>query len=441
MGKYNFLSSAGNILLNGSLYVVKSAGKSAGYVGTLTKQILTRSDKPDKPDKYEKTSVSKKNESQSKIAGLFTGGLRKKFGLNKSEVKARMDELRNQIENLYLEMGKIGSNNQNNQNNQNNGDSQSIFENKEVQEITLQIEKYEKEFNALNKYLSEAIELEKQNIPLSEIAFDNRGQEIYQGVDKKIQQLIATCIRKEKFSLKSDAIIFQKVLNDLLDKEIDIRRLAVCQLGKIGNKSVAPILKEALKIKNDQLQAEVINTLIQLDDSEIFTICKNFIKHEYALIRTACARGLYKTGRAESIPILIATLQDENAEVRNSSAMFLGWLDAKEAVPSLLQAISDVDKRVRLSAIASLSNIRDEAAVIPLSRSLNTNDLEIRQKVIDAITKIIGGEFNFNVNANEVERAHEISSFKDWYLKKKHGMATTDPTIVATTAPTTGTDE
>ncbi|MBF0365822.1 MAG: HEAT repeat domain-containing protein [Oligoflexia bacterium] len=400
---------SGNCFARGSFSLIKALGKgigkSCGLVESMTKGVRSTPSK-----------IAGINLSSKKVTGLFTGGLRKKFGVNKSEVKTRISYLKGQINELYLEMGKLGA--------QNIDPEKSVFDSKEVQELTLQIENYEKEVNSLNKYLNEIEELEKQNIRLSDINLQDKDQEHLEGSDRKIQSAIESCIKKSKFPLKSDALIFQKILYDLLDKDVDIRRLAVGQLGKLGHKQCAAVLKEVLKIKNEQLQAEVINALILLEDHELFNLCKIFIKHDYTPLRSACVRGLYKVGKQESIPYLVATLQDENAEIRNSSAMFLGWLDAKVAIPSLLQAALDFDKRVRLSAISSLANIRDETSVLPLARLLNTDDKEIRKKVTSAISKIIGDDFKFKSDANEEERSQEITDFKDWYLKKKHGMRT-----------------
>ncbi|MBF0205758.1 MAG: HEAT repeat domain-containing protein [Oligoflexia bacterium] len=386
----------------------KSIGKSVDCVEGLFSKISSCCSSCKRPKLPSVADFDSK-----KISGFFTGGLRKKFGINKSEVKERITLLKNLINNLYLEMGKVGSKIESEEN---------IFDNREVQTIMVQIEKHEKEINSLNRYLAEIEELERKNVPLTEVNIAIKNEELLEGVDKKIQQAISQCIKKAKFSLKSDAIVYQKVLYDLLDKEIDIRRLAVGQLAKIGEKHAAIALKEVLKIQNHQLQAEVINALIQLADGDIFNICKSFLKHDYAAVRAACVRGLYKANQPESIPLINSALQDENAEIRNSAAMFLGWLDARSAVPSLLQATVDPDRRVRLSAISSLANIRDEASVLPLSRILNTDEQDIRRKVIEALKRISGDNFPFNHEANEAERIREIAEFKDWYLRKKHGV-------------------
>jgi HEAT repeat protein len=228
-------------------------------------------------------------------------------------------------------------------------------------------------------------------------------------------------IRRATFSLRSDAIIFEKALRDVLEAEMDIKRLAVSELGKLGNKHSGPVLKEALSINNHELQAEIVNALIQVEDADVFPICKRFFKHPYAGVRAACVRGLYKAGKEDAAPLLIEALKDENVEVRNSSAMFLGWIESRDAIPALLQvAAADSDLRVRKSAIQALENIRDEGAVLPLIRLLNDDSKDIRDRVLVALERITGETLSVSIGDDVKERLAEINRLKEWWIKKKH---------------------
>jgi HEAT repeat protein len=180
-------------------------------------------------------------------------------------------------------------------------------------------------------------------------------------------------------------------------------------------------LKEALAINDQELQAEIINALIQIDDDDVLPICKRYIKHPYAGVRTACVRGLYKAGQADIAPLLIEALKDENMEVRNSSAMFLGWIESKEAVPPLLQvAAADTDLRVRKSAIQALENIRDQGAVLPLIRLLNDDAKDIRDKALVTLERITGETLTVSKSDNVKDRLADINRLKAWWIKKKH---------------------
>jgi HEAT repeat protein len=394
-------SGVASALCNSLLFLVKSSGRSVGYAGRIaggvcesTKKIIGYGSK--------------------KSAGIFTGGLRKKFGLTKAEVQAKLAMIENRIRELYLEIGKMGTG---------RDDVDGILATAEAEAIIEKIKKLEDEGNALNKYLAELQAAERQGLPLTKFSVKPRGA-VEGQLFKRLSAVAETCTRKATFTLRSDAIIFQKALRDLLEAEMDIKRLAVSELGRLGNKHAGPVLKEALSIDNQELQAEIVNALIQIDDNEVVSVCQRHVTHPYAGVRAACVRGLYKVGQGQAAPLLIEALKDDNVEVRNSSAMFLGWLESKPAVPSLLQvAAADSDHRVRKSALQALENIRDQGAVLPLIRLLNDDSKDIRDKVLVVLERITGEALSVSGGDDAKARLADVNRLKDWWIKKKHEVA------------------
>ncbi len=394
-------SGVANVLCGSLVFVVKTTGRSVGYAGRLaggvcdaTKQLIGHGAK--------------------KSAGIFTGGLRKKFGLTKAEVQAKLAIIENRIRDLYLEIGKMGTG---------SDDIDGILATAEAEEIIEKIKKLEDESSALNKYLVELEAAERQGLPMTKFSLKPRSA-IEGQLFKRMSSVVESCTRKATFTLRSDAILFEKALRDLLEAEMDIKRLAVSELGKLGNKHAGPVLKEALSINNPGLLAEIINALIQIEDGEVFSLCKRYLKHPYAGVRAACVRGLYKAGQNEAAPLLIEALKDDSMEMRNSAAMFLGWIESKPALPALLQvAAADRDLRVRKSAIQALENIRDEGAVLPLIRLLNDDSKDIRDKARVALERITG-ETPAVSNGDDVkDRLADVNRLKERWIKKKHEIA------------------
>ena len=388
-----------NILCASLLFAAKTSGRSVGYAGRIaggirqaTKQLIARDSK--------------------KAAGIFTGGLRKKFGLTKAEVQAKLAIIENRIRDLYLEIGKMGTG---------SDDVDGILATAEAEEIIEKVKKLENESRALNKYLAELEAAERQGLPLTKFSIKPRSG-INGQLLRRMKSIAENSMRKATFSLRSDAIIFEKALRDLLEAEMDIKRLAVSELGKLGNKHAGPVLKEALSINNPELQAEIINALTQIGDGEVFSICKRYLRHPYAGLRAACVRGLYKSGEDETAPLLMEALEDESVEVRNSAAMFLGWVEAKPAIPALLQvAAADRDLRVRKSALQALENIRDQGAVLPLIRLLHDDSKDIRDKVRLALERITGETLPALSDGDDVnDRLADVNRLKEWWIKKKH---------------------
>jgi HEAT repeat protein len=391
-------SGIADVLCSSLVCLVKTSGMSVGYAGRVAGSVLDAT----------KRLIGY---GSRKSAGLFTGGLRKQFGLTKAEAQAKLTIIENSIRDLYLEIGRMGTG---------SDDVDGVLATPEAKEIIEKIKKLEGESSALNKYLAELEGAERQGLSMTKFSVKPRS-----GIDgqllRRMKSAAENSTRKATFSLRSDAIIFEKALRDLLEAEMDIKRLAVSELGRLGNKHAGPVLKEALSINNHELQAEIINALIQIEDADIFPICKRFLKHPHAGVRAACVRGLYKAGRDEAATLLIEALKDDNVEVRNSSAMFLGWIESKEAIPALLQvAAADSDLRVRKSAIQALENIRDQGAVLPLIRLLNDDSKDIRDRVLVALERITGETLAVSTGDDARERLAGVNRLKEWWIKKKH---------------------
>jgi HEAT repeat protein len=405
-------SGVADILYGGLLFVVKNSGRSVGYAGRVAGGVCN-------------AAKQLMGYGSKKSAGMFTGGLRKKFGLTKAEVQAKLAIIDNRIRELYLDIGKMGSS---------TDDIDGVLATAPAAAIIETIKKLEDEAGALNKYLAELEAAERQGLPMAKYSVKPRGA-VEGQLFKRMSSIAESCIKKATFTLRSDAIIFEKALRDLLEAEMDIKRLAVSELGKLGNKHAGPALKESLVINDQELQAEIINALIQIDDAEVLSVCKRHLKHPYVGVRTACVRGLYKVGQAGAAPLLIEALKDENMEVRNSAAMFLGWIESQEAIPSLLQvAAADNDLRVRKSAIQALENIRNQDAVLPLIRLLNDDARDIREKALVTLERITGETLAVSKSDDAKDRLADVNRLKNWWIKKKHEIANGKETLAPATA-------
>lgn len=334
-----------------------------------------------------------------KPAGIFTGGLRKKYRMNSTEVKAKIIEHEEAIRGLYQKIGSVGA----------QSNDVQVFQNDEVRGVMQQIKVLEKNIVALKRYLGELENTTGRGTV-------SRRSSAYMLDDRRFRSLVNTCRARAKFVLKSDAIIFEKALADVVSYENDIQRLAVSELGRLGNYQAVPVLLELLNSEDLLLQGEIINALDLLEYSGLFDVCRKFIGSQESTIRSACVRGLYKQGKEKAAPYLMEALRDENMEVRASAAMFLGWLEAKEAVPALLQTVMDPELRVSKNAIVSLSAIRDGGAILPLMRMLDHDEKEIREKIVVALERLTGEQIKFKVDVAQAERKKEIAGLKDWWI-------------------------
>ena len=353
-----------------------------------------------------------------KAFDVVVGGL----GIIKpSEIKRLEEKIKGyekKIKGLYYQIGKEGTTY--------TGD-ESMLETEPVKKLMADVREYEKEIQRLENHIVEIKEQKKAEaqrkrlrkaVPLAE----RRGKVDEEKVKKVVESVIAKAVRHGTFETRSEMEIFDKVANDLLDSEMEIKTLAAAELGKIENDAAVPILMEAVKFDNLDLTSEIINSLITIGDLRAIPLFREKATDPKHRVRIGCLRGLYKLAEAEeAMPVLTEALRDGHQEVRRTAATFIGWKDYADAVPALVQCLRDGDARVRKAAVSSLANIKDESSVWPLIKVLGDKEIEIREKAFEAIRVISGEEITFDVHASGKALTGAINNLRDWWQKERLG--------------------
>ncbi|MBF0321181.1 MAG: HEAT repeat domain-containing protein, partial [Nitrospirae bacterium] len=348
----------------------------------------------------------------------------------KDDLRDKITEYEGKIKNLYFEIGKEGA-------------SADQMESDRVRKMIEDVKEFEKEIKRLQGRILELEEMKREEAlrkPESrrETRPSKKKQKLSgEQVDSMVKSSIEKALRHGTFETDSDKAIFNKIANDLLDVEMDVKILAATELGRIGNKASVDVLLEAVKYDNHYLTAEIINSLIGIGDPRAVALCKETASGANHKVRVNSLRGLYKLGKdSEIIPYLVDALRDEHSEVRRTAVTFLGWKDVADAVPGLIQSLQDKDESVRKAAVAALANIKDQAAVLPLMRTLADDSIEIRQKSLEAIKMITGKEAAFNIELTGEALTKAVNELKDWWQKERMegiGEAVTEKYATVTT--------
>ncbi|MCG6552096.1 MAG: HEAT repeat domain-containing protein [Candidatus Magnetominusculus sp. LBB02] len=335
-----------------------------------------------------------------------------KLGSGKDDLRDKIAEYEGKIKNLYFEIGKEGA-------------SEDKSDSDKVRKMIEDVKDYEKEIQRLKARIVELEDLkreesQKKSETKRETAKTSKKKLAEPQVDSLIKSAIEKALKHGKFETDSDKAIFNKIANDLLDMEMDVKILAATELGKMGNKASSGVLVEAVHYDNHYLTAEVINSLINIGDKKAVAICKEMAASSNPKVRMNSLRGLYKLGKEDEIyPYLTDALKDEHADVRRQAVTFLGWKDCAEAVPGLVQSLQDKDESVRKAAVSALANIKDNSAVLPLMRTLADDNLEIRQKSLEAIKMISAKDITFNIELTGEALAKSVSELKDWWQRER----------------------
>lgn len=114
-----------------------------------------------------------------------------------------------------------------------------------------------------------------------------------------------------------------------------------------------------------------MDTVVAMGFEVVYPVLEHGVRNDgNADLRNGAMEVLVRFGR-ESIPALVALLQDANEEVRNFAAVMLGDIGERDAVTPLMEALGDPDINVSHAAAEALGKIGDDAALLPLMRLLH----------------------------------------------------------------------
>jgi len=103
-------------------------------------------------------------------------------------------------------------------------------------------------------------------------------------------------------------------------------------------------------------------------------------------VREAAANALGKVGSADSVPALLAALDDKAENVRWFAIEGLRKLRATQAVPRISEMVqTDPSARVREIAATALGELGQPAAVPALRKALDDSNERVRQKAVSAL--------------------------------------------------------
>ena len=338
-------------------------------------------------------------------------------------IKDKIKKKEDKIEKLYSEIGKEGVK-------YSGADAESPLETKIVKNLISDVREYEKEVRRLKGRISEVKEEEKAETlrkrELKEEAMPAKEKAAIKDVPvvKAVKSEIENALRDGVFESTSEKAKFEKVANDLLDSDMEVKILAVTELAKMKNKAAVPVLTETVKFEEPHLVSEIVNALIDIGDSKAVPLFKEKGTDPHYRVRVASLRGLYKLAEdddEEATQLLTNALQDEHADVRRSAITFIGWKDNVDAVPALVQCLKDENEKVRKAALSALATIREKSAVVPLIRALKDKGLDMKEKALDAIKMITGEEITFDLEASGKELSKAIDDLMDWWQKKRLG--------------------
>jgi HEAT repeat protein len=195
------------------------------------------------------------------------------------------------------------------------------------------------------------------------------------------------------------------LIQALGDKYAKVREAAASALGRIGDERAAPHLVQALGDPSVRVRSEAVKALSQIGSAAVPHVIQALDDERWA-VRERAVSALGRIGDPSALPHLVQALNDEKNAVRTAAASALGQLGDKRAVPhlvqalgskgkshwwagqalgrlgalpELVQALDDKRSRVREGAVRGLSEMGEEG--IPhLVRALGDSSKQVRKR-------------------------------------------------------------
>jgi len=159
----------------------------------------------------------------------------------------------------------------------------------------------------------------------------------------------------------------------------------VPQLAALGNEALAA-LKPLLDSSDEDARWWAVRTLAQMNPAPL-TLIRAALKDDSADVRQCAALGLAHHPHPDSIPALIAALDDKDGMVVTLVANALSAIGS-EAVPSIIAALKAERLSTRIEAARALAGIKDYRSIPALMKALEEDSAVMQYWATQGLDKL-----------------------------------------------------
>jgi hypothetical protein len=222
---------------------------------------------------------------------------------------------------------------------------------------------------------------------------------MYDSFEQMLQIIIdsylsATFYIDEDDFFQWDAILFKKIENKYLSKELKERRED--QWKEITDEA-QKLLGTSSNVNDDNnlKKRSLVRRLYESYDPRAIEFLANFLNDRHPEVLSSAAYGLGELRAREYLPELIDLLKHSDESVRNLAACAI----REVIVPSdrlvlkpLLSLLSDKSSLIIIHAIEALSKLKNSSTILPLIEMLSSNNRSIRSHTATALARIGGAD-------------------------------------------------
>lgn len=179
----------------------------------------------------------------------------------------------------------------------------------------------------------------------------------------------------------------EPLIESLQTPNLNVRRMVVETLGKIGDGRAGQPLIQELEEPDFGLQRAVVKALGELGDTRAVEPLIQLLGRDDFDLSKSAAMALGRIGDARAVQPLIDTVVGHPGTLGAAAAEALGNITDAKAMAPFLDCLNEAtqDPLVRSAAARALGRIGDLQAVTPLIHSLSDQDTAVREAAAQAL--------------------------------------------------------
>ena len=182
--------------------------------------------------------------------------------------------------------------------------------------------------------------------------------ETSQGLSKKTMAIDGSKLGKIQKDVAAD---LQRLQEDLMDEDWEVRADAAEALGEIKRPEAIRLLSFALNDEDEDVRESVVYALANIGGDEAVQAITVALRDVESWVRESAVEALGEIGGENAINALATALQDEDPSVREMTVEALGEIGGEAVIGLLEKALLDADESVREAAADVLERLKENS--------------------------------------------------------------------------------
>lgn len=233
----------------------------------------------------------------------------------------------------------------------------------------------------------------------------------------RVAEMANQLLESTVFVNRSQRMIFERSVTDLLSSSAYKRRAAIKNIGDLRLPEAAPLLKAALIFQDENIQIKCLEALVEINADGIIEELEQRLDSRSGRVRFAALRCLFNL-RSDSIYFAcLQALADSSADIRRGAIRFLALLGEKQSAPAIGVLLRDEDTEVRVTAARALGSLGAEQTVYMLIRALEDEEIVVREASKDALVRILDRPLHIDLKTEPALLSQTTAGLLKWWTE------------------------